>query len=57
MKIGLPKEIKNNESRVGMTESGVHALVSAGHDVIVQTKAGINIGISDEEYQKALSAL
>ncbi|MDF9867767.1 alanine dehydrogenase [Bacilli bacterium PM5-3] len=53
MKVGLPKEIKNNESRVGMTPIGVQALANSGHDVIVETNAGINSGISDEEYTAA----
>lgn len=53
MKVGLPKEIKNNESRVGMTPTGVKALVSAGHTVVVETNAGKNIGITDKDYQDA----
>lgn len=53
MKIGLPKEIKNNESRVGMTPIGVKGLTSAGHEVFVEKNAGINSGISDEEYVAA----
>lgn len=53
MLVGLPKEIKNNEGRVGMTPAGVKALVSNGHQVLVQTNAGVNSGISDEEYTQA----
>lgn len=50
MKIGVPKEIKNNENRVGLVPGGVKQLVQDGHDVYVETKAGINIGITDEDY-------
>ena len=53
MKIGIPKEIKNNENRVGMTPAGVAELVRHGHDVVVQHTAGEGSGFSDEEYQKA----
>ncbi len=51
MKIGVPKEIKTLEFRVGMTPAGVHELVSDGHDVIVETNAGEGIGVTDEEYE------
>ena len=50
MIIGVPKEIKNNENRVGMTPSGVSELVKKGHTVYVQATAGINSGFSDDEY-------
>ena len=40
MKIGIPKEIKNNENRVGMTPSGVYELIQHGHTVYVQATAG-----------------
>ena len=50
MKIGIPKEIKDHEYRVGMIPAGVHALVESGHEVFVQEKAGIGSGISDQEY-------
>lgn len=53
MKVGLPKEIKNNENRVGMTPAGVKALVSAGHSVFVEKTAGVGSGISDAEYIEA----
>jgi alanine dehydrogenase len=53
MKIGLPKEIKDNEYRVGLTPAGVNALVNAGHDVFVQKTAGEGSGFSDEQYEKA----
>jgi alanine dehydrogenase len=50
MKIGVPKEIKTNENRVGVTPAGVEALVAAGHKVFVETTAGIGSGFSDDEY-------
>ena len=50
MLIGVPKEIKANENRVGMTPGGVAAMVQAGHHVFVETKAGIGSGFSDDEY-------
>ena len=53
MIIGIPKEIKNNENRVGMTPAGVAELVRHGHVVVVQHTAGEGSGFSDEEYQKA----
>lgn len=53
MKIGIPKEIKNNENRVGMTPAGVHELVSHGHTVYVQHTAGEGSGFADELYVKA----
>ena len=53
MKIGLPKEIKDNEYRVGLTPAGVQALSQAGHDVYVQKTAGEGSGFTDEQYVKA----
>lgn len=53
MKVGIPKEIKNNENRVGMTPSGVAELVKHGHSVVVQHTAGEGSGFSDEEYSRA----
>lgn len=53
MIIGIPKEIKNNENRVGMTPAGVHELVYHGHKVYVQHTAGEGSGFSDEDYVKA----
>ncbi|HEY5535489.1 MAG TPA: alanine dehydrogenase, partial [Ignavibacteria bacterium] len=50
MIIGIPKEIKNNESRVSVTPAGVHALVLDGHRVLIETGAGIESGIEDREY-------
>ena len=53
MKIGLPKEIKDNEYRVGLTPAGVQALVGAGHEVFVQKTAGEGSGFPDDQYVKA----
>ncbi len=53
MKIGVPKEIKNNENRVGITPAGVSLLVASGHEVFVQKTAGLGSGISDEEFVAA----
>lgn len=50
MFIGIPKEIKNNENRVGMTPAGVHELTAHGHQVFVQHTAGEGSGFSDDEY-------
>ena len=52
MKIGIPKEIKNNESRVGMTPSGVFELTKKKHTVFVQTTAGEGSGFFDRDYQE-----
>lgn len=51
-KVGIPKEIKNNENRVGMTPSGVAELVRRGHQVFVQHTAGEGSGFNDEQYTK-----
>lgn len=53
MVIGVPKEIKNNENRVGMTPAGVAELVKHGHTVYVQQTAGANSGFADEDYVNA----
>ena len=53
MIIGVPKEIKNNENRVGLTPAGAYELVKRGHEVHVQTTAGEGSGFPDEEYTKA----
>ena len=53
MRIGVPKEIKNNEYRVGIVPGGVLALTSAGHEVFVQKDGGIGPGISNEQYKNA----
>lgn len=53
MIIGVPKEIKNNENRVGAVLSGVRDLVSAGHQVLIESGAGLGSGIHDHEYREA----
>lgn len=53
MIIGVPKEIKNNENRVGLTPAGVSAFVKAGHPVFVQATAGNGSGFSDADYATA----
>lgn len=50
MIIGVPKEIKNNENRVALTPAGVMELTRRGHEVYVQSTAGVNSGFPDEEY-------
>ena len=51
MIIGIPKEIKNNENRVGLTPAGVQEFVKRGHDVFVQASAGENSGFPDSAYE------
>lgn len=51
MKIGVPKEIKNRENRVGLTPGGVEKLVQDGHTVLVEKDAGAGSGFTDEDYQ------
>ena len=53
MIIGVPKEIKDNEARVGVTPAGVKALTEANHTVLVETQAGVQSGFPDVEYQQA----
>lgn len=53
MRIGIPKEIKDNEFRVSLTPSGARALTEAGHEVFVEKGAGDGSGFSDSEYEKA----
>jgi alanine dehydrogenase len=57
MKIGIPKEIKNHEYRVGMIPAAVHALVQSGHSVVVEQGAGLGSGIGDEQYTAAGASL
>lgn len=52
MQIGVPKEIKNHEYRVGMTPAGVSMCVAAGHEVWIESGAGGGVGFSDEAYQQ-----
>ena len=57
MLLGLPKEIKNHEYRVGLTPASVRELTSHGHQVLVQTGAGASIGLTDAQYQAAGATL
>jgi len=57
MRIGVPKEIKNHEYRVGLTPASVRELTSRGHQVLVQSGAGTAIGLGDDAYQAAGAAL
>ena len=52
MIVGIPKEIKNNENRVGMTPAGANELVKHGHTVYVQKGAGENSGFPDSSYER-----
>lgn len=53
MLIGVPKEIKNHEYRVGATPAMVYALKQAGHEIMVETQSGTKIGFTDEMFQNA----
>src|SRR5271168_581299 len=53
MVIGVPREIKDHEARVGVTPAGVKALTEAGHTVLVETRAGAESSFTDDEYQHA----
>src|SRR5690606_10847477 len=53
MRIGVPKEIKNHEYRVGLTPPSVAELVAAGHEVLVETNGGAGIGFEDADYVAA----
>lgn len=53
MKVGIPKEIKNNENRVGLPPNGVSALVDAGHSVYVEAGAGMGSQFTDTDYKNA----
>ena len=53
MRVGVPTEIKNHEYRVGMTPPGVRELTRRGHEVLVQSNAGHQIGIDDPDYISA----
>jgi len=53
MKIGVPKEIKNHEYRVGLVPASVRELTHRGHEVFVQTTAGAGIGMDDSRYEAA----
>ncbi|AEV38656.1 Alanine dehydrogenase and pyridine nucleotide transhydrogenase [Pseudovibrio sp. FO-BEG1] len=53
MLVGVPKEIKNHEYRVGLTPDSVREVVAHGHEVVVETNAGVGIGASDADYEAA----
>ncbi|HYO20490.1 MAG TPA: alanine dehydrogenase, partial [Dermatophilaceae bacterium] len=53
MKVGIPREVKNNEFRVAITPSGVHELSRNGHEVYVETDAGVGSSISNEDFVAA----
>ena len=53
MLIGVPKEIKNHEYRVGLTPESVAELIAAGSKVVVEANAGIGIGSTDADYRAA----
>ena len=55
MLIGVPKEIKTREFRVGLVPNSVAELVRRGHEVLIETQAGLGIGANDDEY-KAVGA-
>jgi alanine dehydrogenase len=57
MRIGVPKEIKDQEFRVAVTPAGVAELVRAGHGVVIQTGAGAAVGFGDDAYQAAGAAI
>lgn len=57
MIVGIPKEIKTKETRVGVTPAGVRQLTAAGHKTLVQQNAGVGSGFGDEDYQKAGATL
>jgi alanine dehydrogenase len=53
MRVGVPKEIKTHEYRVGLTPGAVREYVAAGHSILVETDAGAGIGATDDHYRKA----
>jgi alanine dehydrogenase len=53
VKIGVPKEIKTHEYRVGLTPGAIREYVAAGHGVVVETNAGAGIGATDDDYRGA----
>ncbi|MCL2514549.1 MAG: alanine dehydrogenase [Microbacteriaceae bacterium] len=57
MRIAVPREVKDDEYRVALTPAGVHALVGAGHSVVVETGAGLGSAIGDDEYAAAGASL
>ena len=57
MRIGVPREIKKDEYRVGLTPTSVRELTARGHQVMVESGAGGGIGMGDEHYRKAGAAI
>ncbi len=57
MQVGVPKEIKTHEYRVGLVPASVAELTRAGHDVLVETGAGAGIGVGDDDYERAGAAI
>lgn len=57
MRVGVPKETKTHEYRVGLTPGAVREYVTAGHSVLVETNAGAGIGAIDDNYRKAGAAI
>ena len=57
MKIGLLKEIKDKENRVGLTPTGVRELVGSGHEVRVEAGAGLGSGFADADYMAKISGI
>ena len=53
MKVGIPREVKNHEYRVAITPAGVHELVRNGHEVCVETDAGVGSSITDDDFVAA----
>ena len=53
MLVGIPKEVKNHEYRVGLTPAAVHELVQNGHQVVIEDRAGMGVGFSNEDYINA----
>ena len=53
MLVGVPKEIKDNEYRVGLIPSTVRELTANGHQVLVETNAGVGAGLTDDDYKAA----
>ena len=53
MQIGVPKEIKDREFRVGLSPQSVRVLTDKGHSVFIETMAGVGSSFTDEDYQKA----
>ena len=53
MRIGVPKEIKPQENRIGLTPESVKVLISNGHEVLVESNGGYEAGFDDEQYKKS----